>query len=107
MAKPIRKNVQKEAKKERSPVVQFFEPFFTEMNRIIFGAGIIIVIIGFYALAQLPVDGSMTMSVAPFLLVIGFLVIIPVAIMYRGKQKDKETCCDHDLPSHMNPIPSK
>jgi uncharacterized membrane protein HdeD (DUF308 family) len=54
---------------------------FTKMNYYIFLAGLAAIILGYVALAQ----GSITL--APFLLVIGYCVIVPVAILYRGKTK--------------------
>ena len=57
---------------------------FTKVNYYIFLAGLIAIILGYVTLAQ----GSITLS--PFLLVIGYCVIIPVAILYRAKEKTPE-----------------
>ncbi|PJA26164.1 MAG: hypothetical protein CO189_12190 [candidate division Zixibacteria bacterium CG_4_9_14_3_um_filter_46_8] len=57
---------------------------FTSSNYIIFAIGIAFVIIGFIALRL----GSLTL--APILLVLGYCVIIPIAIMYRCKKDDPE-----------------
>jgi hypothetical protein len=54
---------------------------FTKTNYYIFVAGLLVIILGYITLSQ----GSMTL--APFLLVIGYCVIMPVAILYRGKDK--------------------
>jgi len=55
---------------------------FTRANYIFFAIGIITVIIGFIVLKM----GSITL--APILLVLGYCVIIPIAIMYRDKKDD-------------------
>ena len=56
---------------------------FTRKNYYIFAVGLATVIVGYIALAQ----GSITL--APILLVLGYCVIIPIAILYRGA-KDAE-----------------
>ena len=60
---------------------------FTAENYYIFFAGIITIIIGYICLATPPVYGTISMTVAPILLVLGYLVIIPVAILYRKKEE--------------------
>jgi len=55
---------------------------FTSANYIFFAIGIIVVILGFVALKI----GSIT--IAPILLVIGYCVIIPIAILYRVKKDE-------------------
>ena len=59
---------------------------FNPANYLIFGAAILVIIIGFFLLAM----GSMTL--APFLLVVGFSILVPVAIMVglgKGKVSDE------------------
>lgn len=53
---------------------------FTKMNYYIFAVGLLSIILGYFTLSQ----GSITL--APILLVLGYCVIIPVAILYRGKE---------------------
>lgn len=52
---------------------------FTKMNYYIFAGGLLAIILGYFTLSQ----GSITL--APILLVLGYCVIIPIAILYRGK----------------------
>ena len=52
---------------------------FTKTNYYIFLAGLVAIVLGYVSLAQ----GSITL--APILLVLGYCVIVPVAILYRGK----------------------
>ncbi len=54
---------------------------FTRKNYYIFFAGLVAIILGYIALGQ----GSITL--APILLVLGYCVIIPVAILYRDGDK--------------------
>jgi len=50
---------------------------FTTKNYILFGAGIITIIVGFISLSR----GSITL--APILLIIGYLVLVPLAILLK------------------------
>jgi len=54
---------------------------FTKLNYYIFAAGLLAIVLGYFTLSQ----GSITL--APILLVVGYCVIIPVAILYRGKER--------------------
>ncbi len=58
---------------------------FSSRNFLILGAGVLILLLGNIALAQMPVFGAMPLVVAPILLVLGYCVVVPVAIMYRKK----------------------
>ncbi len=58
---------------------------FTKSNYYIFAAGLIAIILGYITLSQ----GDITL--APILLVLGYCVIIPIAILYRGKESSAPT----------------
>lgn len=60
---------------------------FTRTNYQILLVGLLVISLGYYALAQEPWDGTMPLVVAPILLVIGYCVIIPIGILYRRKQE--------------------
>lgn len=64
---------------------------FTRTNYIIFFAGLITIILGYFALAQPPVSGFMTLTLAPILLVIGYCVLVPWAIFWKQKQQKSES----------------
>jgi hypothetical protein len=53
-------------------------------NYVLFAVAIVVIVIGYFLLGS----GSMTM--APILLVLGYCVLIPVAIMVRGKEEALE-----------------
>lgn len=63
---------------------------YSKRNYQLFAVAILILFIGYWALAQKPVDGFLTLSLAPILLVIGYCVLIPLAILYSAKSKSKE-----------------
>ena len=51
---------------------------FKRINYYLFALSLLVIVIGYVALGQ----GSITL--APILLVLGYCVIVPVAILYRG-----------------------
>ena len=59
---------------------------FTRTNFIILGAGVLTLLLGNIALAQMPVFGAMPLVVSPILLILGYCIVIPIAIMYRKKE---------------------
>lgn len=74
---PSKLQTKKQVKKASLP--------FTSTNYYIFVAGLLIILIGYVCLSTPPVYGFMSMTVAPILLCLGYLVIIPAAILYRKK----------------------
>ena len=79
MAK-IKTKTQKKAKQPVSALP------FTRRNYIIFAIGIALILVGYVALAQGPADSYLSLSLAPILLVVGYCVVIPIAILYRPKE---------------------
>ncbi len=64
---------------------QFASVSFTKVNYWLFGASALVLLIGYLTLRQPPVDGFLSLTLAPVLLVIGYCILIPVAILYAGK----------------------
>ena len=58
-------------------------------NLILIGIGILLLIIGFICLGTGPADNPVSLSVAPIILTIAYVVIIPLGILYSGKDKNK------------------
>jgi hypothetical protein len=58
---------------------------FTKENYIIFFAGLITILIGYICMASGDLNGPLSLTVSPILLSIGYLIIIPLAILYRKK----------------------
>ena len=71
------------AKIKRSALAQQLP--FKKSNYQIFAVGIAIVILGYVALAQGPADSFWSLTLAPILLVLGYCVVIPFAILYQKK----------------------
>jgi hypothetical protein len=60
-------------------------------NYLLFLLGIFIIIIGYAALSQGPWNSFWSLTLAPILLVLGYCVIVPIAILYRKRNNQKET----------------
>jgi hypothetical protein len=71
------KKVKRESKEPREK----FEWPFGPRNYLIFGIGLLVIIVGYISLAA----GSITL--APILLVLGYCVLIPISIIINGKSK--------------------
>ncbi len=81
------KRKQKTAKKVfASP----FKDYWEKTNYIIFGAGLAVMLLGYYLMGQGPWDNPISLSISPIVLLIAYLVIFPLAIFYRSKRKSKE-----------------
>lgn len=63
---------------------------YTKTNGILFGLAILALILGYFALSRGPWNSFMSLTLAPILLVIGYCVLFPLAILYRKKTKEKQ-----------------
>ena len=55
-------------------------------NYILFGAGIITIILGFIIMATGDTYSFQSLSLAPILLFIGYIILIPIALLYKKKK---------------------
>ena len=74
---------------------------FKKENYLLFVFGLVVIILGFVALAQPPWDSFSSLTLAPILLVVGYCVIIPVAILYKKRlrtvQQDDDVASEPSL----------
>jgi hypothetical protein len=76
MAKAVKKSDgRRRQKEEKLPLAK--ENFY------IIGAGLVVILIGYLALANGPIEGFMPLVLAPTLLVLGYCVIIPLGILWK------------------------
>ena len=61
----------------------------SKKNLILIGIGILLLVIGFICLAAGPADNPVSLSVAPIILTIAYVVIIPLGILFSGKDENK------------------
>ena len=62
----------------------------TNRNYMIIGLGILLIIIGYVFMAENSVDGFLPTVVAPVLLVLGYIVVVPIGILYKDKSVGTE-----------------
>lgn len=65
--------------------------FITKRNMLIFILGIITIAVAFILMAQPPVNGFLSRTLAPVILVVAYLVIIPFAIMAKDKKETEKS----------------
>ena len=58
-------------------------------NIILVAIGVLLLVIGFICLASGPADNPVSLTVAPLILVLAYVVIIPFGILFGGKKQDK------------------
>ena len=58
-------------------------------NLLLIAIGVLLLVVGFLCLAQGPADNPMSLTVAPLILVLAYLVVIPIGILWGGKKQDK------------------
>ena len=58
-------------------------------NLVLIAIGILLLIIGFICLGTGPADNPISLSVAPIILTIAYVVVIPLGILFSDKKKDK------------------
>ena len=56
---------------------------FTRKNWTWFGIGLVTIALGYVVLSIPPADGFLSLTLAPILLVVGYCVLIPTAILIR------------------------
>ena len=84
--------VNKNKRMRRRQIEKRAELPFTKMNYMLFGVGLILIVLGYVALTKGPWDSFESLTIAPILLFLGYGVIIPLAIIYhkRNNQKQKQ-----------------
>ena len=77
----------KEVKKQNSSGAEAM--IIGRKNIFLFLIGLLSIVIAFILMAQPPVDGFFSRTLAPVILVIAYLVIIPIALFIRDKKVDQ------------------
>jgi hypothetical protein len=62
---------------------------FGKLNYLIIGFGVGLAILGMYLISLAPVDNPISLNVAPFVLAIAYLVVIPAGILFPSKAGQK------------------
>jgi hypothetical protein len=78
------------AKQQRQSKKQSHVMPFGKKNLQIFIGGLILIVIGYIAMAQPPVNGFLSRTAAPLILLFAYLIVIPYSIFY-GHFSNKKT----------------
>jgi hypothetical protein len=65
-------------------------PLFTSKNIKLFWISVAFLVVGYVLLGQGPVDNPLSKTVAPIVLVAVYCVLVPYAIMAKGKDETKD-----------------
>jgi hypothetical protein len=63
---------------------------FGRKNLYILGIGLAVLVIGYILMAQPPVNGFMSKTLAPIVVLLAYVIIIPYAILYGRKKENKD-----------------
>ncbi|GBU24512.1 hypothetical protein R83H12_01145 [Fibrobacteria bacterium R8-3-H12] len=59
-------------------------------NIIIIAVGVLLLVVGFFCLAQGPAENPVSLTVAPLVLVFAYVVVVPLGILWGSKKKKGE-----------------
>ena len=58
---------------------------FTKTNYLLFIAGLIVIFLGYVLMGTGELNSTQSLTVSPIVLLLGYLVIIPIAILFKKK----------------------
>ena len=56
-------------------------------NIAIIAVGVLLLVVGFFCLAQGPAENPVSLTAAPLILVFAYLVVMPIGILWGSKKK--------------------
>ena len=75
------------ARKDNHNVHQLFEGWaFGRINYFLFGGGVALLILGYFFMANGEVNSFQSLTLAPILLFLGYIIVIPAALVFREKK---------------------
>lgn len=75
---------------KQGAVASPFKNYWDKNNYIIFFVGFAVLLLGNVLMSQGPWDNPVSLTVAPLVMLIAYLVIFPVAILYSRKKETNE-----------------
>ncbi len=73
--------------KKQSKGIHLFEGWaFRKINYLIFLIGILLIVCGYIIMALGEVNSFQSITLAPIMLFLGYVVAIPIALIYRSKK---------------------
>ena len=78
-------------RKDNHDVNRLFEGWaFGKINYLLFGAGLALLMLGYFFMANGEVNSFQSLTLAPILLFLGYIVVIPTALVFRQEQPENE-----------------
>lgn len=88
MAKAVKKRTVKTTKKT---FISPFSIYWDKTNYILFFAGVLFVIVGFYVMSIGEWDSTTSLVLSPIILFLGYVIIFPLSILFRKKETAEVT----------------
>ena len=88
MAKTVKRKPLRTAKKL---FISPFSIYWKKENYLILVAGVVLLIIGFFVMSIDPWNSTPAIVFSPLILLFAYIIIIPLAILYRKKDKGDKT----------------
>jgi len=63
---------------------------FSTTNYVLFGIGLALIIVGYFVMATGEVNSFQSLTLAPIMLFIAYIIVIPAALLYREKSPEVE-----------------
>ncbi len=74
------------SKEKQSRNIQLVDSWsFDKKNYTLFVIGVLLIIIGYFVMANGTVNSFQSLTLAPILLFLGYIVFIPAALIYRSR----------------------
>ena len=61
---------------------------YTGRNVRFFALGLVAILLGYFCLSRPPVDGFLSLTLAPILLVLGYCILIPIGLLIGDKKAE-------------------
>lgn len=71
-----------------------FKNYWNKINYLFIAAGLLLVIVGFIVMGQGTWDNPVSLSLSPIILLTAYLIVFPLAILYKKKKKTEENSID-------------
>lgn len=77
--------------KDSESTTALFESWsFSTVNYYLFGIGLALIILGYIVMASGEVNSFQSLTVAPIILFVGYIIFLPAALIYRDKNLENE-----------------
>ena len=63
---------------------------FSTINYVLFGIGLALIIVGYFIMAAGEVNSFQSLTLAPIMLFIAYIIVIPAGLIYREKSPEVE-----------------